>query len=51
MEESDIRFKDDLRKERIIYKRWLKLLNNGNMEELKQEIQEQIDRITASLQN
>ena len=51
MEQSDVQFKDGLRRDRIIYERWLKLLNNGNIEDLKEEIQIQIDRIKRSLQD
>lgn len=51
MGQTDIQFKDDLRKELIIYEKWLKLLDNKNTEEVKQELQAQIDRIKASLQD
>lgn len=48
---TDIQYKDSLRKDLIIYKKWLELLKSGETEELTKELQAQIDRIEASLQD
>ncbi|MCM1328302.1 MAG: hypothetical protein NC253_02580 [Ruminococcus sp.] len=51
MEQSELQFKDSLRKELIMYKEYLRLLENGDSELLKQKFEENIDRINASLQD
>lgn len=38
MEISDIKFKDDLRKELLVYKQMLKLIDTDNIDELRQLI-------------
>lgn len=48
---TDIQYKDQLRKDLILYEKWMKLLTNGETDELKEELQAQIDRIKASLQD
>lgn len=48
---TDIQFKNDLRKELIMYREYLELLENGNIEKLKQKFQAEIERIEASLQD
>ncbi len=48
---TDIQYKDQLRKELIILERWLELLTKNDTDELKKELQAQIDRIEASLQD
>lgn len=48
---TDIQYKDELRKELIMYKEYLQLLNDGDIERLKQKFQANIDRINASLQD
>ena len=47
---TDIQFKDDLRKELIMYKEYLELLEEGNTDKLKKKFQDNITRIEASLQ-
>lgn len=48
---TDIQFKDDLRKELIMYKEYLELLEEGNTDKLKKKFQDNITRIEASLQD
>lgn len=48
---TDIQFKDDLRKELIMYKEYLELLEEGNTDKLKKKFQDNIARIEASLQD
>lgn len=48
---TDIQFKNDLRKELIMYREYLELLESGNTEKLKQKFQAEIERIEASLQD
>ena len=48
---TDIQFKDDLRKELIMYKHYLELLTADKKDELLKMFQEQIDRIEKSLQD
>lgn len=47
---TDLQFKDNLRKELIMYKEYLELLEKGNMDKLKKKFQDNITRIEASLQ-
>lgn len=49
--QTDIQFKDELRKELIMYKEYLRLLENNDTEILKEKFEENIDRINASLQD
>lgn len=51
MEISDIKFKDGLRKELLVYKQMLKLIDTDNIDELRQLIQDNIERINAALQD
>lgn len=51
MEKSDIQFKDELRKELIMYNNYMELLENGKYEKLKKLFQANIDRINLSLQD
>ena len=48
---TDIQFKDDLRKELMMYKDYLELLENSEYEKLKKKFQDNIARINASLQD
>lgn len=48
---TDIQFKDNLRKELIMYREYLELLENGDTEKLKQKFNAEIERINASLQD
>ncbi len=48
---TDIQFKDDLRKELLMYKEYLKLLQSERKEELEQKFRDNIERIEASLQD
>lgn len=48
---TDIQFKDDLRKDLRLFQRLLNLANSDKKAELVEELQAQIDRITASLQD
>lgn len=48
---TDIQFKDNLRKEQIMYKEYLELLESEDFERLKQKFQDNLDRINASLQD
>ena len=48
---TDLQFKDDLRKELIMYKEYLELLEEGNTDKLKKKFQDNIIRIEASLQD
>ena len=47
---TDLQFKDNLRKERLMYQEYLELLTSGDMEKLKKKFQDNITRIEASLQ-
>ena len=47
---TDLQFKDNLRKELIMYKEYLELLEEGNTDKLKKKFQANITRIEASLQ-
>lgn len=47
---TDLQFKDNLRKELIMYKEYLELLEEGNTDKLKKKFQDNITRIEASLQ-
>ena len=46
-----LQFKDNLRKELIMYKEYLELLEEGNTDKLKKKFQDNIIRIEASLQD
>jgi hypothetical protein len=48
---TDVQFKDELRKERIIYQEYLELLKEGNLEKLKKKFEDNLERIEASLQD
>lgn len=48
---TDIQFKDELRKELIMYKEYLKLLENGEYDKLKEKFNNNIERINESLQD
>lgn len=48
---TDIQYKDELRKERIMYQEYLELLENGEMEKLCKKFTENIKRIEASLRD
>lgn len=47
---TDLQFKDNLRKERLMYQEYLELLTSGDTEKLKKKFQDNITRIEASLQ-
>lgn len=51
MEQTDIQFKDDLRKELIMLERFKKLAESDRKEELLEELDKEIKRINASLQD
>lgn len=48
---TDIQFKDDLRKELMMYKDYLDLLESGDIEKLKKKFEDNINRISESLQD
>ena len=48
---TDVQFKDGLRKERIIYREYLELLKEGELEKLKKKFEDNLERIEASLQD
>lgn len=48
---TDIQFKDDLRKELMMYQEYLELLDNNETEKLRKKFTENIKRIEASLQD
>lgn len=48
---TDIQFKDDLRKELMMYEDYLELLESGNTEKLKKKFNDNIKRINESLQD
>ena len=48
---TDIQFKDDLRKELIMYQEYLELLDNSDQEKLRKKFTDNIKRIEASLQD
>lgn len=48
---TDIQFKDDLRKELIMYEDYLDLLKIGEIEKLKKKFEDNIKRINESLQD
>lgn len=51
MGQTDIQFKDELRKQQLMYERYKKLLLDGKTEELQEEFEKEIQRINASLQD
>ncbi len=51
MEQTDIQFKDNLRKDLITFERLKELLESDNKEALAKAIQQEIERINASLQD
>lgn len=51
MGQTDIRFKDDLRKELIMLERFKKLAETDKKDELIEELDKEIKRINASLQD
>lgn len=48
---TDIQFKDELRKELMMYQEYLELLDNDEKEKLRKKFTENIKRIEASLQD
>lgn len=50
-QQTDIQFKDDLRKELIMLERFKKLIKANKQEEALMEIETEIKRINASLQD
>jgi len=48
---TDIQYKDELRKELLMYKDYLQLLNDEEIEKLKKKFEDNIERINASLQD
>lgn len=48
---TDIRFMNDLRKERIMYREYLELLENGDVEKLKQKFKAEMERIEETLRD
>lgn len=48
---TDIQFKDNLRKELIMYKEYKKLAEENRLEELLEKFNANIERIEASLQD
>ena len=48
---TDIQFKDELRKELLMYREYLELLNKEEMEKLRKKFEDNITRIEASLQD
>ena len=48
---TDIQFKDDLRKELLMYQDYLELLENGETEKLRKKFEDNIKRINESLQD
>lgn len=48
---TDIQFKNDLRKELLMYKEYLELLESDEKEKLKKKFNDNIERIEASLQD
>lgn len=51
MGQTDIQFKDNLRKDLITFKHLQELLKAGKKEELEKALQQEIERINASLQD
>lgn len=51
MEQTDIQFKDNLRKDLITFKHLQELLDSGDKETLTKALQQEIERINASLQD
>lgn len=51
MEQTDIQFKDDLRKELIMLERFKELAECDKKDELLKELEKEIKRINASLQD
>ncbi len=51
MGQTDIQFKDELRKELIMYKEYLQMLEDGDVNKLKEKFKVEIERINASLQD
>ena len=49
--ETEIEFKDNLRKELLMYERYKKLLESDKKEELLEVFNDEIKRINASLQD
>ena len=51
MGQTDIQFKDNLRKDLITFKHFKELLDSDKKEELSKAIEQEIERINASLQD
>lgn len=48
---SDMQYKDELRKELIMYREYLELLDDDAKEKLRKKFTDNIERIEASLQD
>jgi len=48
---TDIQFKDELRKELIMYREYLDLLDKDEKEKLRKKFEDNITRIKASLED
>lgn len=48
---TDVQFKGELRKELIMYKDYLSLIENNKIDKLKKKFYDNIERIEASLQD
>lgn len=48
---TDVQFKDELRKELIMYKDYLSLIENNKIDKLKKKFYDNIERIEANLQD
>lgn len=51
MGQTDIQFKNDLRKELMLYQQMIELLDSGEIEKLRKLIEKNIERVNASLQD
>ncbi|MCM1329752.1 MAG: hypothetical protein NC253_09975 [Ruminococcus sp.] len=51
MGQTDIQFKNDLRKELLLYKQILKYLDKGELDELRELVESNIERVNAALQD
>jgi hypothetical protein len=51
MDQTDIQFKNDLRKELIMFKDFLKFIDKNDIDGLKEKINDEIERINATLQD
>lgn len=51
MGQTDIQFKNDLRKELIMFERFLELLNTDKKDELREALEKEVKRINQTLQD